>query len=305
MLVNIFLICGASLAVVHTFEDKPISQWLADNGYSILVSLLKQAGLYDTLNGPGAYTMFAPSNAAFSKVPQSTLSSLVSDKSLLVSVLKKHLLPGFAMTPTLRDGDVKTSLNGTDLTFKLLPNGVLLVNNDVVSEKSSDIILNNGVVHVINSVLLPITDKFGEILLKRNEFSTLSFLLAFTDLAPTLLGRSVTLFAPTNDAFQSVSPSLPELSLPGSLEVYKKILRNHVVNGVFPTNTLHNGEVVTALGGRTLHVSINSSGVLVTPSGSITTGKLTETDIQAINGLIHVVDHVLIPQGLKRSAPAK
>ncbi|XP_060566567.1 periostin-like isoform X2 [Ruditapes philippinarum] len=171
MLVNIFLICGASLAVVHTFEDKPISQWLADNGYSTLVSLLKQAGLYDTLNGPG--------------------------------------------------------------------------------------------------------------------------------------GRSVTLFAPTNDAFQSVSPSLPELSLPGSLEVYKKILRNHVVNGVFPTNTLHNGEVFTALGGRTLHVSINSSGVLVTPSGSITTGKLTETDIQAINGLIHVVDHVLIPQGLKRSAPAK
>jgi hypothetical protein len=72
--------------------------------------------------------MFAPSNAAFSTVPQSTLNSLVSDKALLVvSVLKNDLLPGFAMTPSLRDGDIKTSHNGKDLTFKLLPNGVSFI----------------------------------------------------------------------------------------------------------------------------------------------------------------------------------
>ncbi|XP_060566565.1 transforming growth factor-beta-induced protein ig-h3-like [Ruditapes philippinarum] len=217
MLVNILFICGASLAVVHTFEDKQISQWLAVNSYSTCVSLLKQAGLYDIFNGPGAYTMFAPSNAAFSKVPQSTLNSLVSDKALLVYVLKNDLLPGFAMTTSLRDG------------------------------------------------------------------------------------RNVTLLAPTNDSFLTVSPSLPDLSLPESLDVYKKILRNHVVNGVFRSNALHSGEVVIALGGRTLHISINSNGVLVTPTGSRTTGNLTEPDVPAINGLIHVVNNVLIPHVCRTS----
>ncbi|XP_045206579.2 periostin-like [Mercenaria mercenaria] len=305
MFLKALLIVCVSLSLVHGFEDKTISQWLTDNGYNTLVSLLKQAGLYSTLDSPGAFTLFAPSEAAFGKLPQSTVNAVTSDTATLQSVLKYHVLSGFAMAPTIHDGDKKPTLNGQDLTFKKFPNGTILVDNAVVSASTNDIILNNGVVHVINSVLLPNTDKVGEILLKRNqEFSTLNMLLTITDLEPALLSGDVTLFAPTNAAFNAITTRLPDFSDNGALDVYKQILLNHVVNGTVLSSDLKNGQVVTTLSGRTLKVTIDSNGVSLTPTGTSTSGKVTEADVTAVNGAIHVVDQVLIPSGVRRKRRA-
>ncbi|KAL4230538.1 hypothetical protein ACF0H5_010920 [Mactra antiquata] len=292
------LIFMLGLSLSHGFEDKTISQWLADNGYTTLVSLLKQAGLYSTLDSPGAYTLFAPNNQAFAGVPQSTLNQVTSDNALLESVLKYHVLSGFAMAPTFKDGASVSTLNGQNVMFRKYANGTLTVNNVKIDPSSNDIILNNGVLHVIDGVLMPNTEKIGELLLKRgDQFSTLNMLLTLTDLEPTLLQNGqFTLFAPTDDAFNKIASALPDFGSPGVVDQYANILKDHLVNGIVMSSDLKDGQTLTTLSGKRLTVNLSGGGVQITPAGTTNTGTVTEADLTTSNGVVHVIDGVLVPQ---------
>ena len=115
-----------------------------------LAVALEKAGLIDTLKGKGPFTVFAPTDAAFAKVPKKDLDALLADKSKLASVLTYHVVPGTVMAKDVKAGKVKT-VQGSDLTLST-SDGVKVDGANVVK---TDIVADNGVIHVIDSVVLP------------------------------------------------------------------------------------------------------------------------------------------------------
>jgi uncharacterized surface protein with fasciclin (FAS1) repeats len=123
---------------------------VAAGDFKTLAVALEKAGLIDTLKGKGPFTVFAPTDAAFAKVPKKDLDALLADKSKLASVLTYHVVPGTFMAKDVKAGKVKT-VQGSDLTLST-SNGVKVDGANVVK---TDIVADNGVIHVIDSVVLP------------------------------------------------------------------------------------------------------------------------------------------------------
>jgi uncharacterized surface protein with fasciclin (FAS1) repeats len=123
---------------------------VAAGDFKTLAVALEKAGLIDTLKGKGPFTVFAPTDAAFAKVPKQDLDALLADKSKLVAVLTYHVVPGSVMAKDVKPGKVKT-VQGSDLTVST-SGGVKVDGANVVK---TDIVADNGVIHVIDSVVLP------------------------------------------------------------------------------------------------------------------------------------------------------
>jgi len=118
--------------------------------FNTLVTAVKAAGLVDTLKGPGPFTVFAPTDEAFAKVPKATLDALLADKVKLTAVLTYHVVPGAVMAKDVAAGKVKTA-QGSELTVTTA-GGVKVDGANVIK---TDIVASNGVIHVIDSVVLP------------------------------------------------------------------------------------------------------------------------------------------------------
>jgi uncharacterized surface protein with fasciclin (FAS1) repeats len=127
--------------------------------FSTLVTAVKSAGLADTLSGQGPFTVFAPTNEAFGALPAGTVDNLLKpeNKAQLTSVLTYHVVPGAVLSGSLKDGMVVTTVEGQPLKVGMTPSGVTLTDatGNTASVAKADIEAGNGVVHVINSVLLP------------------------------------------------------------------------------------------------------------------------------------------------------
>jgi uncharacterized surface protein with fasciclin (FAS1) repeats len=123
---------------------------VAAGDFKTLAVALEKAGLIDTLKGSGPFTVFAPTDAAFAKVPKADLDALLADKQKLAAVLTYHVVPGKVMAKDVKAGKVK-SVQGSDLTLTT-SGGVKVDNANVVK---ADIVADNGVIHVIDSVVLP------------------------------------------------------------------------------------------------------------------------------------------------------
>ena len=122
--------------------------------FNTLVTAVKAAGLAETLQGPGPFTVFAPSDAAFAKLPAGTIESLLADKAKLASILTYHVVPGKVMAGDIvkANGATPTTVNGMPLDV-VVRGGTVYVNGAQVV--SADIAASNGVIHVIDAVLLP------------------------------------------------------------------------------------------------------------------------------------------------------
>jgi uncharacterized surface protein with fasciclin (FAS1) repeats len=118
--------------------------------FNTLVAAVKAAGLVDTLKGPGPFTVFAPTDAAFAKLPKATLDGLLKDPAALSKILTYHVVPGKVMAADVKAGKVKT-VNGQELTVKT--EGGVMVDNAKVT--ATDVAATNGVIHVIDTVVLP------------------------------------------------------------------------------------------------------------------------------------------------------
>jgi uncharacterized surface protein with fasciclin (FAS1) repeats len=118
--------------------------------FNTLVAAVKAAGLVDTLKGPGPFTVFAPTDAAFAKLPKATLDGLLKDPAALSKILTYHVVPGKVMAADVKAGKVKT-VNGQELTVKT--DGGVMVDNAKVT--ATDVGATNGVIHVIDTVILP------------------------------------------------------------------------------------------------------------------------------------------------------
>jgi uncharacterized surface protein with fasciclin (FAS1) repeats len=123
---------------------------VAAGSFKTLATALKEAGLIETLKGPGPFTVFAPTDEAFAKLPPGTVEALLKDKAKLTAVLTYHVVPGKVMAKDVKPGKVKT-VQGSELTVSTM-GGVKVDNANVVK---TDITASNGVIHVIDSVVLP------------------------------------------------------------------------------------------------------------------------------------------------------
>ena len=147
VIVGLAFATAASTALSADIVDTAVSA----GQFNTLATALKAAGLVDTLKGPGPFTVFAPTDAAFAKIPPAQLEALLKDKAKLTSVLTYHVVPGQVMASDVKPGAVKT-VQGSALTVRT-QGGKVMVDNATVTK--TDISADNGVIHVIDSVILP------------------------------------------------------------------------------------------------------------------------------------------------------
>ncbi|NIC41488.1 fasciclin domain-containing protein [Aquabacterium sp. A08] len=137
---------GALTAQAADIVDTAVSA----GSFKTLVAAMQAAGLVDTLKGPGPFTVFAPTDEAFAKVPKAQLDALLKDKAALTKVLTYHVVPGKVMAANVAAGKVKT-VQGAELTVSTT-GGVKVDNANVVK---TDVLASNGVIHVIDTVVMP------------------------------------------------------------------------------------------------------------------------------------------------------
>ena len=146
-----FITIAALGAAVFAAQAKDIVDTAVGAGnFNTLATALQAAGLVDTLKGPGPFTVFAPTDAAFAKIPKADLDALLKDKAKLTAVLTYHVVPGKVMAADVKPGKVKT-VQGGSLTVATA--GGVTVDNAKVT--ATDIVADNGVIHVIDTVVMP------------------------------------------------------------------------------------------------------------------------------------------------------
>jgi len=262
------------------------------DSYSTLVQALEKADLASTLEGNGPFTVFAPTNEAFENLFEEIGASSLDDLSAeqLEPILLYHVVSGKVMSTDLSNGYVPTLSPGVaDTKASLLvniDNGVMLNGSSAVT--SADIEADNGVIHEIDKVLMP--PNVVDMAINNNNFSTLVDAVVKAELDGTLSGDGpFTVFAPTNAAFEDLLSDLGASSLDDlTKEDLLPILNYHVVNGNVLSSDLSSGNVTT-IGGKDIAIDVGNT---VTINGKST---VTSTDIQGTNGVIHVIDEVLLP----------
>jgi uncharacterized surface protein with fasciclin (FAS1) repeats len=125
---------------------------IANPDFSTLVTAVTKAGLVDTLSGPGPFTVFAPTNAAFAKIPAERLNAILADKAQLTKVLTYHVVPGEVMAADLQPTQMVKTVEGQDLDIKVTDGAATVNGCNIVK---TDIKASNGVIHVVDCVLLP------------------------------------------------------------------------------------------------------------------------------------------------------
>jgi uncharacterized surface protein with fasciclin (FAS1) repeats len=147
------VLAGAALALASSaaLAADIVETAAAADQFKTLVAALQKADLVDTLKGAGPYTVFAPTDAAFAKLPKGALDDLLKDQEKLAAVLTYHVVPGKVMSADVKPGKVKT-VQGQSLTLAA-KNGAVMVDEARVIK--TDITASNGVIHVIDSVVLP------------------------------------------------------------------------------------------------------------------------------------------------------
>lgn len=270
-----------------------------DARFSILVEAVQAAELASTLSDPGTFTVFAPTNDAFASLLTElgvTKEQLLANKPLLTAVLKYHVLGS-----VVRSGDVPVGKPVTPLAggiFKVDQVGSDLVINDGRNRKSkivqANIEASNGVIHVIDKVILPADKSVVQTAIATPDFSILVEAVVAAGLTETLSGTGpFTVFAPTNDAFAALLGELgvTKAQLLSDTALLTKVLTYHVVPGtVLKADVPLNTPISTVEGG-----TFSVSPALVIADQRLRQSNIIATDVLASNGVIHVIDKVVLP----------
>jgi len=274
---------------------------VADGRFGTLVAAVQAAGLVDTLKGAGPFTVFAPTDEAFAKLPAGTVEDLLKPENLetLKNILLYHVVAGNVMAAdvvTLDGKTADTALEGNPLNISVKDGKVFLNENTEVI--ITDIETANGVIHVIDTVLLP-EAKLSDIVdtaVADGRFTTLVAAVQAAGLVETLKGEGpFTLFAPTDEAFAKLpAGTVEDLLKPENLETLTNILLYHVLPGkVMAADVVQlDGQMVdTALEGQQIKITVKDGKVYLND-----TVQVIITDIETANGVIHVIDTVLLPE---------
>jgi transforming growth factor-beta-induced protein len=273
--------------------DKNIVQTAVAAGqFTTLASLLTKAGLVDTLSTRGPFTVFAPTDAAFAKVPKATLDALAENPAQLKSVLLYHVVPGKVMASDVVKLTSAKTLEGRTVAIKVVDGSVYV---DKAKVTTPDVTASNGVIHVVDSVLIPKAapaapaKNIVPTAVAAGQFKTLASLLTKAGLAATLQGKGpFTVFAPTDAAFAKV-PKATLAALGKDNAKLRAVLLYHVVKGKVTAAQAMKLRSAKTLNGKPLAIRVSAGKVLV---GGAT---VTKADLMASNGVIHVINKVLIP----------
>jgi uncharacterized surface protein with fasciclin (FAS1) repeats len=293
-----FTSCGDDEETPSSIVDTAID---SDN-LSLLVEALTQADLVSTLEGNGPFTVFAPTNAAFQALLDSnddwnSLSDI--DNATLANVLKFHVIASDVKAADLTDSYVTTLAAGPNAEQIVLQVDVTggVKFNGSATPTTTDIDATNGTIHIINEVMLP--PNVVNLASNNGLFTSLVAALTrsdlMTDYISILTGDGpFTVFAPTNDAFQALLDSNADWNSLDDIPVatLEAVLNYHVVNGAnVQSGQLSDGQEVDALGGK-FTIEIGDSVKVIGGNSSAT---IILTDAQGSNGVVHVIDTVLIP----------
>ena len=321
--------------------------------HTTLETAIDACSLDGTLSGSGPFTVFAPTDNAFGNLPAGTLTALLNDIPALTDILLHHVVGDSVMSGMLSNNQIVTTLLGTDVTVTIDSNGNVFIDNALVT--LADVVGDNGVVHIIDAVLLPNFDCNGvidgpalvdtcgdcqlayiydyvthnvtflndtnnvvlgatevlvlpdnpmnpywnsgcvpntvyDIISNSVDHTTLKAAIDACSLDGTLSGPGpFTVFAPTDNAFGNL-PAGTVTALLNDIPALTDILLHHVVGDSVMSGMLSNNQIVTTLLGTDVTVTINSNGDVY-----IDNAMVTVVDLVGDNGVIHVIDAVLLP----------
>jgi uncharacterized surface protein with fasciclin (FAS1) repeats len=300
---NIMAING----VVHVIDKVLLppgsitSQVVATSALSILESAVVKAKLASTLDGAGPFTVFAPTDDAFTQsgITSSTIESKTELE--LQSLLLYHVLPAIVMAADVPAGpNAKVITAGGDSVFVTSNSSGVFVNG--ISVIQADIEASNGVIHLLSRALLPATGNLVEVAQANPDFSYLVAAVlrastGATNVAQVLTSAGpYTLFAPTNTAFMDAGFATIDDINAADPDVLAAILTYHVVAGRVFSSDLTNDATPATANGQTVTIGISGSGATVKGMANATASNITAANIMARNGVVHVIDKVLLPQ---------
>ena len=263
--------------------------------HNVLAAVLDSTDLDVALSGTGPFTVFAPTDAAFDAVDPMTLLSLLLDNDALAAVLTYHVAGDSVMSTDLSDGQVITTLNGGDVTVTI-DGGSVMINNAMVIV--ADLVGSNGVVHVIDAVLLPpppAPATVVDIIVNSPDHTVLETAVIAAGLADDLSAEGpFTVFAPTDAAIAALPAGALEALLADPTGALAEVLLYHVVGAAALSTDLSDGQLIATLQGGDVEVSIDGMGVMINDANVIV------ADLVADNGVVHVIDAVLsLPTGVE------
>jgi len=267
--------------------------------FSILSEAINTAGLRSALTGDGPYTLFAPTDAAFAALLTElgiSKQQLLADRALLTAVLTYHVLPAKVERAAVPLGRAITTLQGGIFTVSSA-SGALNINdgrNRSARITATDTQASNGVVHTIDRVLLPANRNIVQTAQALPQFSILVEAVLAANLQGALAGAGpLTVFAPTNDAFAALLAELglTKQQLLANVPLLTRVLTYHVVNGRALRSDIVPGQAITSLQGGTLTVD----AMLRITDQRNRVSQIASTDVLATNGVIHVVNRVILP----------
>lgn len=257
-----------------------------DGRFTTLVTALQAADLAETLQGEGPFTVFAPTDDAFEALPDGTVEALLDDIPTLRDILLYHVVEGQVSSSAVGDLSSADTLLGQPVVVSA-QDGVQINNAEVIV---ADVQASNGVIHAVDSVLMPPENDIVDTAVEEGSFETLVTAVQEAGLVETLKGDGpFTVFAPTDEAFAA----LPDGTLESLLEnpqQLAEVLTYHVV-----PDRVFSGDVVTidaapTVQGSEIQVSVSMGSVMLNNSATV-----VQTDILTTNGVIHVIDSVILP----------
>jgi uncharacterized surface protein with fasciclin (FAS1) repeats len=261
--------------------------------HTLLEAAVGAAGLVDALSAEGPFTVFAPTDDAFTALTEAldvTVDELLA-YPLLPAVLQYHVVGAEAYSTDLSDGQEIETLLGEDVTVSITADGVFINNAQVIV---ADLAADNGVVHVIDAVLMPELEEettVVDIIVESEDHTLLEAAVGAAGLVDALSGEGpFTVFAPTDAAIVALTEALEItaddlLALPNLAD----ILQYHVVGAEAFAADLTDGQLIETLQGSNVTVSITADGVFINDA------QVTVADLEADNGVVHVINAVLLP----------
>jgi transforming growth factor-beta-induced protein len=306
----IFPNLGARNGVVHLVDRVILPQTknivelaVANPEFSILVEAVLAAGLAETLSSPGPFTVFAPTNAAFAKLLGElgvSKEALLANKPLLTSVLTYHVLGARVLAGQIKDNSTPSTVQGQ--AIRLDTDGGKVVITDASGRKSNvvatDVQASNGVIHVIDTVILPQSKNIVEIAVGLSDFSILVEAVLAAELQGVLSGPGpFTVFAPTNTAFANLLGELgvSKEALLANKPLLTTVLTYHVLGARVLANDIKDNSTPTTVQGQTFRLDTDGGKVVITDAAG-RKSNVVATDVQASNGVIHVIDKVILPK---------
>ena len=277
-------------AVAKPQQKDIVDTAVSAGSFKTLVAAVKAAGIVETLKGDGPFTVFAPTDEAFAKLPAGTVESLLKpeNKAKLQAILTYHVVSGKVLAADVVKLKGAVTVQGQQIDIAVADGTVTV---DSAKVLKTDIGCSNGVIHVIDSVILPADSDIVDTAVAAGSFKTLAAALTAAELVETLKGEGpFTVFAPTDEAFAKLPAGTVESLLkPENREKLVAILTYHVVPGKVLASDVVKLKSAKTVNGKAVVIKVKDSGV------TIDSAKVVATDIETSNGVIHVIDSVILP----------